>query len=266
MNGQPMIKGYRAALAAETLKARRSRVPLMTFLAVTAAGCIPGLFMVILLDPERARRAGLLREKAALSGLSADWPGLLDFLGQMLAVGDLLLFAFIAAWVFGREAAEGTLRYLLALPVPRTRVALAKFTVVAGWALAADAWLASMVLLTGWALGLPGGGTGVLAGGLARAGVAAVLMLVVTTPLALVACAGRGYLAPLAVAVAALVLGQVAGVLGWAAWWPWSIPAVAAGLVPQVTLDGLAVALAAGTGLVGVLGTLVWWRSGLPGQ
>lgn len=266
MNAGRAAGGYRAALAAELLKVRRSRVPLMVFLAVTAVGFIPALFMVILLDPERARRAGLLQQKASLSGLTADWPGLLEFLGQLVAVGDLLLFAFIATWVFGREAAEGTLRYLLALPVPRTSVALAKFTVVAGWAAVVNVWLVTLVLLTGWALRLPGGGADVLAAGLGYVAVAAVLMLVVTTPVALVACAGRGYLAPLSAAIAALILGQVAGVLGWGARWPWSISAVAAGLVPGVSLDGPAVALAAATGLAGVLGTLAWWRSGLAGR
>lgn len=52
-------------------------------------------------------------------------------------------------------------------------------------------------------------------------------------------------------------LGRRAAVaLGWGARWPWSIPAVAAGLAPGASLDGPAVALAVGTGLVGVLGTL----------
>jgi ABC-2 type transport system permease protein len=266
MNRRSRSDGYRAATAVELLKVRRSRVPLMTFVAVSVVGCVPGLFMVILLDPERARRSGLLREKASVTGMSADWPGLLDFLGQLVAVGDLMLFAFVAAWVFGRESAEGTLRYLLALPVSRRSVALAKFTVFAGWAAAVDVWLAAIVLATGWVLGLPGCSASVLAAGFGRAGLAALLMLVVTTPVAFVACAGRGYLAPLAVAVALLLLGQIAAALGWGARWPWSVPAVAAGLVPGVTLDGLAVVLVVVTGLGGLLATLAWWRSGQAGR
>jgi ABC-2 type transport system permease protein len=253
---------YRAALSAEILKARRSKVPALTLLVVTAAGGITALFMIVTLDPGRAERLGLLRQKAQLSGITGDWAGMLSFLAQIVAVGDLLLFAFITTWVFGREAADGTLRYLLALPVPRSSVVLAKFTVVAGWATLADLWLAGVTLLLGRLLPLPDDGSHVVLTGLAHAGVAAALMLAATTPVALIASAGRGYLAPLACAVMVLVVAQVAAALGWAALVPWSIPAVAAGLVPGVTLSPSALMIAVLTGAGGVLGTLAWWRSG----
>jgi ABC-2 type transport system permease protein len=256
------MSAYRAALRAEILKARRSKVPVLTLVAVTAAGCVAGLFMVIALDPGRAERLGLLRQKAQLSGVTGDWAGLLSFLAQLVAVGDLLLFAFITTWVFGREAADGTLRYLLALPVPRSSVVLAKFTVVAGWAALADLWLAAVTLLLGRLLQLPGNGPHVLLTGLVHAGVAAALMLSATTPVALIASAGRGYLAPLASAIVALVMAQVAAALGWAALMPWSIPAVAAGLAPGTALGPSAVTIAVLTGAVGILGTVTWWRSG----
>jgi len=83
-----MSGGYRAALAAEALKARRSKMPLLTFIAMSAAGLIAALFMFILVNPARAQRLGLLNEKAHLSGLTADWAGLLSFLAQIVAVGD----------------------------------------------------------------------------------------------------------------------------------------------------------------------------------
>lgn len=256
-----VLRGYPAALRAEVLKVRRSVVPRLTFLAVTLAGCVSGVFMFVVADPERARSMGLLNQKASLSGVTADWPGLLAFLGQLVAVGDLLLFAFIVTWVFGREAAEGTLRYLLVLPVPRPTVALAKFTVVAAWAAAANAWLAGVVLALGALLRLPGGAVDVVTHGLAVAAVAAALMLLVTTPIALVACAGRGYLAPLACALGMLIVAQVAAALGWGAVVPWSVPAVAAGLAPGTSLGVAGVLVAVLTGLAGVLSTIAWWRS-----
>lgn len=260
------MRSYRAALGAEILKARRSKVPALTLVAVTAAGGVAGLFMVITLDPERAQRLGLLRQKAQLTGLTADWTGLLSFLAQLVAVGDLLLFAFITTWVFGREAAEGTLRYLLALPVPRSSVVLAKFTVVTCWAALTDLWLAGVTLLLGRLLELPGGGPHVVLTGLAHAGVAAALMLLATTPVALIASAGRGYLAPLASAIVALVVAQVAAALGWGALVPWSVPAVAAGLAPGTALGPSGVTVAALTGVGGVLGTLAWWRGANSGR
>lgn len=259
------MRGYGAALAAEALKARRSRMPLLTLGVATATGGVAGLFMFILADPARARQMGLLNQKAQLSGFTADWPGLLSFLSQIVAVGDLMLFAFIAAWVFGREFADGTARYLLALPVPRATIVWAKFTVVAVWAAVLTVWLAAVVLVLGWALDLPAGTASVITSGLSGAGAAAGLMLLVTAPVALVASAGRGYLPPLAAAVGAVIVGQISAALGWAAVVPWSIPAVAAGLPPGTRLGvgGLVIALC--TGLAGVFGTVAWWRSGRAG-
>lgn len=261
-----MSRAFRAALAAEILKARRSRVPVVTLLAVSAAGGVAALFMVILADPEQARRFGLLSSKANLSGLTADWPGLLTFLAQVVAVGDLLLFGFIGTWVFGREAVEGTMRYLLALPVPRAAIVLAKFTVVAVWSAATNAWLAALVVGCGALLDLPGGGADVVHHGLTTAGIAAGLMLLVTTPVALIASVGRGYLAPLASTVAALVLAQVAAALGRGDLLPWSVPAVAAGLAPDTELGATGMVVALVTGVTGVVATIAWWRSGAAGR
>jgi ABC-2 type transport system permease protein len=259
------MTGYRAALAAEVLKARRSKMPVLTLGVASAAGGVAGLFMFILADPARAQRMGLLDQKAQLSGLTADWPGLLGFLAQIVAVGDLMLFSFVAAWVFGREFADGTVRYLLALPVARSTIVWAKFTVVAVWAAMLTVWLAGVVLVLGWVLDLPEGTAPVITGGLAAAGKAAGLMVLVTAPVALVASAGRGYLPPLAAAVGAVVVGQLAATLGFAGIVPWSIPAVAAGLPPGSQLDAVGLTVALGTGVVGVLGTVIWWRSGRAG-
>jgi ABC-2 type transport system permease protein len=260
-----MTSGFRAALAVELLKARRSRVPLMTFLVATAAGGVAALFMFILSNPARAQHYGLLNQKADLSGFTADWTGLLSFLAQIVAVADLMLFSFILTWMFGREAADGTMRYLLALPVPRATIALAKFTVAAAWGVASNVWLAVAVLAVGKALALPGGDAALVRHGLLVAATAAGLMLLATAPVALVASSGRGYLAPLSSALGALVLAQVGSALGWAEVIPWSVPAVAAGLAPDTSLGPDSLLVVAVTAVVGVLGTLAWWRSGRAG-
>ncbi|MDH4363788.1 MAG: ABC transporter permease [Acidimicrobiia bacterium] len=256
----------RAAWFAEILKVRRSRVPAMTALATAAPAAIAALFMLIAADPDRAHRLGLLGAKSSLTGVTADWPGLLSFLAQVVAVGDLLLLAFIATWVFGREAQDGTLRYLLALPVSRWAVVTAKLAVVTLWSIALHLWLAGLFCLVGVALTLPGGTTGMLVDGLGTAGLALALMLaVVPGPVAAVASAGRGYLPPLAAALGALAVSQVAAALGFAVAVPWSVPAVAAGLAPGVALGPGAVLLAAATAAAGVAATVTWWRSGRAG-
>jgi ABC-2 type transport system permease protein len=256
------VNGFTAAVAAESLKARRSSVPAMTMLAVTLAAAVAGLFMFILANPARAKNFGLLNQKANLSGFTADWTGLLQFLAQIVAVADLMLFAFILTWIFGREAADGTQRYLLALPVSRSTIVAAKFTVATAWAALTNLWLIAVTLGIGKILDLPGGSVPTLRHGIGVSVLAAGLMLLVVPPIAVIASAGRGYLAPLSCALAAVVLAQIAAALGWAALFPWAVPAVAAGLAPQTTLGAPSLALAAVTAVTGVAGTVLWWRSG----
>ena len=111
-----IVTGLVAALGVELLKARRSVAPALTALAFTIAPLVGGLFMYILADPERARRMGLIGQKAQLAGGGSDWTAYFGFLAQAATVGGFVLFAFVVAWVFGREFSDGTVRYLLALP------------------------------------------------------------------------------------------------------------------------------------------------------
>ena len=118
---------------------RRSVAPLLTALAFAIAPLVGGLFMYILADPERARRMGLIGQKAQLAGGGSDWPAYFAFLAQAATVGGFVLFAFVIAWVFGREFSDGTVRYLLALPTSRAAIIAAKLVVVALWCAALTA-------------------------------------------------------------------------------------------------------------------------------
>jgi len=72
--------------------------------------------MVILKNPESARQLGLLGAKATLVGGAADWPNLLHILAETVGAAGMVLFAFLTAWVFGREFADRTVRGLLQSP------------------------------------------------------------------------------------------------------------------------------------------------------
>jgi len=73
---------------------------------------------------------------------------------------------------------------------------------------------------------------------------------------------GRGYIAPLAWTVAMIVASQVLTVLGWGAWFPWSVPAILAGAggtqVEPVTVE--AVGVVALVVLTGLAATITWWE------
>lgn len=255
------MNAFLAALWAEGLKARRSKVPWLTALGISVAPLMGGLFMVILKDPARARSMGLISAKAQLTAGTADWPTYLGVLAQATAVGGAFVFALVTAWVFGREFSDRTAKNLLALPTPRSAIVAAKFTVVGVWGSALALLVFALGLGVGAAVGLPGWSWALLARALGDHAATAGLTLALMSPVAMLASAGRGYLAPMGWAILTAVLAQILAAMGWGSWFPWSVPALFSGIAgprsAQVDLHSyllVALAFAAGLG-----GTSSWW-------
>jgi ABC-2 type transport system permease protein len=251
-----------AALWTESLKARRSKVPWLTALGFALAPLMDGLFMVILLDPERARAMGLISAKAQLTVGVADWPTFLGVLAQATAVGGTVLFSLLTAWSFGREFSDRTTKELLATPTPRAAIVAAKFVMVAAWSVVLVAFIAVLGLVVGLAIGLPGWSQAVLWRGASDLFWTTLLALALMPPVALIASAGRGYLPPLAWAMLMLFLAQILAATGWGAWFPWSVPPLFSGLAgPRADQLGphsyVLVALAL---VAGLAGTFAWWQ------
>ena len=256
------MNGLVAALWAEGLKARRSRMPWLTALGFSLAPLIGGLFMLILKDPAWARRFGLITSKAQVTAGAADWPTYLGLLTQAVAVGGLILFGLVAIWVFGREYGDRAVTDLLALPTPRAAIVVAKFVVIASWSTALTALVAALGLGTGAAVGLPDWSTALALDFAGRIAATAGLTVLLVTPFAWAASAGRGYLPPIGAMFLAIFLAQVITALGWGAYFPWSVPELTSGVAgpgaQQVgTSSYLLVAL---TGVAGIAGTVAWWR------
>lgn len=259
---------YLHALRAEGLKARRSPVLWATGAGITLLPLVGGLFMYILADPDRARRMGMLGQKAQLTAGAADWPTLLGMMSQGLAIGGAILFAFATAWVFGREFADHTVRILLCLPTPRTAIVAAKATIVVVWCSLLALWVGGLTAVVGVASGLPDGSPTLFVGFLATLGRVAGLTIGLQAVTALIASVGRGYLAPMGFTFAMLALGNIAAVLGFGGGFPWSVPMLASGMAgPEVgPAWGTGDALVAITTGAGVLATLRWWqRADQPG-
>jgi ABC-2 type transport system permease protein len=256
------MSALRAAIATELLKSRRSRVPWGVAIGFSVAPLVMGMFMVILKDPEGARALGLLGAKAQLTAGTADWPTYLNMLGQAIAIGGAVLFAFLTAWVFGREFADRTVRGLLANPTPRRTIVVAKATVIAIWGAAITAWVLVFGLAIGALVDMPGWSSADAGSAIASIAIAAVLTIGLQTWAAFFSGVGRGFIAPLAWTMAMVALSQVLAVLGWGAWFPWSVPAILSGAggtqVEPVGLGGvLIVALVA---LAGLGATIAWWE------
>lgn len=254
--------GWTQAFVCELLKLRRSKVLYLSSLGMMLLPAVMSLMMVILRDPEGARRRGLIGQKALMQGGSADWATFLSMMSQGIAVGGSLVLAVCAAWLFGREFSEHTLKDLLALPTSRSASVLARLVTFFLWA----GWLVMEVLglglLAGTALALPGAEPSVVAGGITRVLEAGVLVAIVSLPVAWIASLGRGYLAPMGFALLTLFVAQVVSALGWGAYCPWAVPALFSGMGGEAAggLQPISIPLVGMTGLAGVFLTLQVWR------
>ncbi len=258
------MNAFLAAFWAETLKARRSKVSLLTFAGFSILPLVGGLFMIILKDPEQARAMGLISVKAQLftAGV-ADWPTFVDILLQGMAIGGSIVFALITAWVFGREFADHTVKELLALPTPRGTIVGAKFVLIALWILALALMIFVIGLAIGAAVGIPGWSLELGWTSFRSLMITALLTLMLMPFVALFASAGRGYLPPLGWAILMLALAQIVGILGWGDWFPWTVPVLFSGMAgPRAEQVGthsyVLVSLAC---LAGIAATFAWWRS-----
>jgi ABC-2 type transport system permease protein len=262
------MKTFLSVLWIEFLKAYRSRVPLVTAAGFSLFPVIGGLFMYIMKDPERARAMGLIGAKAQLlSGGAADWQSYFDFLSVGTAGAGAILFAFIVAWIFGREFSDHTAKELLALPTRREVIVAAKFVLAALWIQGLTALIfliglgvGAAVSLPGWSLGLVWPSFWYLMGG-------TFLTLLLMPLVAWFASVGRGYLPPLGWAFGTLGMSQVAGLMGWGDRFPWAVPGVFSMMFSMMygkDAQGLGLhsyLLVGLTCLAGVAATIIWWRS-----
>jgi ABC-2 type transport system permease protein len=262
------MNAFLSAFWAEVLKARRSKVSLVTAAGFLLFPVVGGLFMLIMKDPEQARVMGLIGAKAQLlSGGAADWPAYFDFLSVGTAGGGAILFAFIMAWVFGREFSDHTVKELLALPTRREIIVGAKFVLTALWILGLTLFIFVIGLGIGTAVGLPGWSLELAWTSFWTLMVTALLTLMLMPLVALFASSGRGYLPPLGWAFFTLALAQIAGLMGWGDWVPWSVPGLFSMMfsvvygqrAEQIGIHSYILVLL--TFIVGIAATFAWWRS-----
>lgn len=225
----------RQVVVTEFLKLRRSAVPWVSLAAILCGPAAMALFMWIIRDPARAASLGLLGTKANLTGLEATWTAYGSYLAVIVGASGMLLLAFIVAYLFGREYADGTARNLLALPVDRTWFALGKLAVAAAWWLVLTLIAIVEDFLIGWALGLPGYTTDLGLKVVMNTVVAAAASLLLVPVIAWITVWTRSYLAALGFALGMLLLGDVVGHTGWAAWFPWSIVPMMTGMSGPVS-------------------------------
>ncbi len=257
------MNSFSSALWAETLKLRRSKVPLFTAIGFSIPPLIGGLFMIILKDPTRAQSMGLISAKAQLVVGVAEWATLFNLLAQATAVGGYIVFSVFTAWVFGREFSDHTAKELLALPTSRETIVAAKFVVVATWTLILTLLCYSLGLIVGSLVDIPGWSLELLRSASVDVLGAGILTILMLPYVAFFASAGKGYLPSFGWMILTVALAQIIIITGWGDWFPWSIPALFSGAAgPRSGLLGwysyVIIILAS---LIGFAITFYWWRN-----
>ena len=256
------MNNFLSALWAETLKARRSKVPLFTTLGFLILPLVSGLFMIILKDPERAKDLGIISVKAQLVGGVADWPSFFGMLKMGIGIVGLILFAIITAWVFGREFSDHTVKELLALPTTRRTIVSAKFVLVFLWLMGLALFIFVIALGIGAAIDIPGWSPSLAWLSFWSLLLIAFLTVMLMPVVAWIASGGRGYLPPLGWAFLSMVLAQIATVMGWGEWFPWAIPGLLSDFsgTQSEPLGIQSYLMVLMVFLIGVAATFVWWQ------
>ena len=244
----------------EFLKARRSPVSLVTILGSLMVPTAGAFFMLVAKYPEQAKNLGIMSAKAQLLGVEVSWRFYYGFLLQAVAVGGIIMFSFISAWVFGREYINKTQKDLLALPTSRTTIVTAKLLVVGVWSLTLALLMLGGGIVLGLLIKLPGWSTRLLLDNSLRLVVSAVMAILLAWVVAWVANLTRSYFSPIGLLVFAVAFGQIASALGWGAYFPWAIPAIYSNPATTVALGPASFIIVVATGIAGVAGTVLWWR------
>ena len=251
------------AFIAEVLKNRHSRIVWVTFIAFSLAPVFGGVFMILMKGNGYEGLSGAFKSKAVLLSFEANWGSYLGLLSQAVGVGGVLIFGFVASWLFGREYSDGTAKDLLSLPVSRTQILNAKFIYYVIWCFALVLSNLLLGLLIGFSLQLPGWSTNMFFSQIQVYFVTTILIILLNTPIAFFAVSGKGYLAPLGIVAILLVLAQIIGAVGFGNYFPWAVPGLYSGSGGpefQADLNLVSYLILIATSIAGYFATIFWWK------
>ena len=243
----------------ELRKAIRSKMPLWIAIASLFMPVAIAFLIFVSKNPDISEKLGLVGAKANLVAYAAtDWPAYLIFFNQMVAAGGFILLVLAISWVFGREFADGTLKDMLAVPVHRASILMAKFIVVAIWSAGLTLVMISAGLLMGVLINLPGSVPDLISTSRDLV-LTACLVTGVVFPFAFFASVGRGYLLPVGLAILLMMMGNFVVILGWGNYFPWAVPMLFA--QDKSSLAPISYWIVILTPFAGMLATYLWWMN-----
>jgi ABC-2 type transport system permease protein len=251
------------AFIAECIKNKHARITWVTFIAFSLGPIFGAVFMILMKGSGYEGLSGAFRSKVMMMSFEANWNSYFGVLSQAVGVGGVLIFGFVASWLFGREYSDRTVKDLLALPISRTKILNAKFIYYILWCFALVISNLILGLLFGILIQIDGWELSLLFKNLKVYFITTLLIVVLNTPIAFFALIGRGYLAPLGIVAVLLVLAQIIGAMGFGNYFPWSVPGIfsgSGGAVMKMQLNILSYLILIFTGITGYILTILWWK------
>jgi ABC-2 type transport system permease protein len=255
------MKSIAAAIYAEFMKIRRSRILLATLVVFTFIPLMMGLMMFVVRNPDIAGKLGMIGTKAKLFGEN-DWQGYFALMMQILASVGLIGYGFVTSWVFGREHIDRTMKDLLALPVKRSDIVFAKMLIVFLWCILLALILYVVSIALGLLMNLPGWSILLLRDFTTGYVMAAVLTLLLCSPVSFITGYSRGIIAPLGFVLLTMIMAQFTGLIGLGPYFPWTIPGLfsVSDDAPGMQLHFVSYMILVITFVIGYWATLRWWQ------
>ena len=256
------MRSFLAIMELELLKVRKSNILIGTLVFFIFISLIVGLFAFVVKHPEWMGKSAILGAKASMME-NADWPSYFNLMIQIILTAGTFGFGITAAWIFGREFADHTIKDMLALPVSRISIVLGKFTVLMIWNGILALIVLGVCLLVGRMIGLEDWSVSLVSRGAIRFLVSALLTILLCTPIAFFASLSRGYLFPVGLIILTMIITQVAFVAfpSFTPCIPWAIPGLysgVAGAIAKAAAGSYLILLL--TCIAGIVGTTAFWR------
>ena len=257
------MEGFFAALRVETTKALKSRMFWGTIIFFVFIAFMLGFLMLIVKKPDIFGKSGILNAKASFLS-SADWHGYFSLMLQMALTLGLIGPSLVTVWVFGREFSDRVIKDLLALPVSRLNIVMAKFFISFAWSVLLMALLGLCSLLAGILVHL-NGWQGSLALKSLRLYTSASLLTILLFPvISFVTCISRGYMLPIGITILLMIGTQFLyiGLPSLTPVFPWAVPGIVSGAAgpfsPKPELMSYVILFT--TSAAGIAGTAAWIR------
>lgn len=255
------MKNLASVIYVEFLKARKSKILIVTTILFMIVPSMMGLMMFVARNPELAGKLGMIGTKAKLFGEN-DWTGYFALLSQVLASIGLIGFGFVTSWVFGREHTDRTMKDLLALPVTRPTIVMAKFVIVFIWCILLALIMYSVAIFFGFIIHLPGWSALLFSNFSYCFLMTTLLTILLCSPISYLAGVGTGIVAPLGFVLVTMIMAQFVGLIGLGPYFPWAIPGLfsVSNDTPGLQIRPESYIILALTFVAGYWATVRWWK------